>query len=166
MSNQTIRPGLTAAMRVGRELHAAGWRYDLRTAMADDTTIRDLLHPSGREIHARTSSDGELTELTMTGLTLEQAADAITAAGLTGSKVGCERTPALTSDYAIRRDRHQDVIRNQDAELRGVIEAVGQMVGAGRMTAEKALERILAKAAKTQAAVDASSAELRAGGAA
>lgn len=83
MSQRTLRPGLTAAMAAGRGLLAAGWRYDSTTPMADDTTIRDLLHPTGREISARTSRDGEQTTLTMTGLDLVQVAGAITGAGLT-----------------------------------------------------------------------------------
>lgn len=83
MSTKTIRPGIAAAVAAGRALLAAGWHYDSTTPMADDTTIRTLLHPSGREITARTVNGGEQTDLTMTGLTLEQVAGAITGAGLT-----------------------------------------------------------------------------------
>jgi hypothetical protein len=86
MSQRTLRPGLTAAMAAGRGLLAAGWRYDSTSPMADDSTIRTLLHPSGREINARTSRHGDSTALTMTGLDLVQVAGAITGAGLTASE--------------------------------------------------------------------------------
>lgn len=82
MTKSTIRPGLTAATRVGRALLAAGWRYDSTTPMAGDSTERTMLHPSGREISARTTRDGDSTSLTMTGLSLEQVAGAVTGAGL------------------------------------------------------------------------------------
>lgn len=67
------------------------------------------------------------------------------------------------STYEIRRDRHYDRINGLNAELRGVIEGVGQEVDDGRMTAGKALARIREKAAKTQAAIDASWTELLGG---
>ncbi|WP_326564521.1 hypothetical protein [Micromonospora peucetia] len=73
---------LTPAVTTGRALLAAGWIYDATSPMADDTTIRTLLHPTGREIHARTVDGDEMTDLTLTGLTLEQVAGAITGAGL------------------------------------------------------------------------------------
>lgn len=73
---------LTAATAAGRALLAAGWRYDATSPMADDTTIRTLLHPTGREIHARTVDGGETTALTMTGLSLDQVAGAVLGAGL------------------------------------------------------------------------------------
>ena len=64
------------------------------------------------------------------------------------------------SDYQIRRDRHYDRITGLSAELRGVIEAVGQMVDSGHMTAEQAVANIRAKEKATAAAIDASWAEL------
>lgn len=82
MSTQTIRPGLTAAMRVGRELLAAGWKVDSVDQLADGSTERHMLHPSGREITAITDGGRDSTELTMTGLSLEQVAGAVTGAGL------------------------------------------------------------------------------------
>lgn len=82
MHQQTYSPGLTAATTTARALLAAGWIYDSTSPMANDTTIRSLLHGTGREIHARTVDGGELTDLTLTGLTLEQVAGAITGAGL------------------------------------------------------------------------------------
>ncbi|GIJ10766.1 hypothetical protein ACFFMR_19050 [Micromonospora andamanensis] len=85
MSTKTIRPGLTAATRVGRELLAAGWVYDATTEVDGGAVERILLHPSGRQITATSSRDGDSTKLTMTGLSLEDVADAITAAGLTAT---------------------------------------------------------------------------------
>ncbi|MFI1197738.1 hypothetical protein ACH4T9_31380 [Micromonospora sp. NPDC020750] len=90
--NPIPTPGLTAVTTTARALHAAGWRYDATSPMADDTTIRTLIHPSGREIHARTADGGEITALTMTGLTLAQAAGAVTGAGLAP---GATPTPNL-----------------------------------------------------------------------
>jgi hypothetical protein len=85
MSPKTIRPGLTAAMAAGRGLLAAGWKYDDYEPLADGSTQRTLLHPSGREITAITSRDGDSTELRLTGLDLVQVAGAITGAGLTAA---------------------------------------------------------------------------------
>jgi hypothetical protein len=82
MSQQLIRPGLTAAMAAGRALLAAGWRIDSTDQLADGSTQRSLLHPSGREISAITDGGRDSTELTLTGLDLVQVAGAITGAGL------------------------------------------------------------------------------------
>ncbi len=97
MSEKLIRPGLTAAMTAGRALLAAGWRYDSTSPMANDTTIRTLLHPTGREIHARTVDGGEQTDLTMTGLSLEQVAGAVTGAGIAPAKPNGERDARRTA---------------------------------------------------------------------
>ncbi|HEX6968732.1 MAG TPA: hypothetical protein VF174_07995 [Micromonosporaceae bacterium] len=68
------------------------------------------------------------------------------------------------SDYQIRTQQHYDLIRLLDAELRAVIAVVGEAVDDGQMTAEQALTRIRDRAARNQAAIDASWAELLGGG--
>ncbi|TCB97550.1 hypothetical protein E0H26_11560 [Micromonospora zingiberis] len=88
----TISPGISAAMRVGRELLTAGWVYDGNTPMTDGTVERLLLHPAGRQIVV-TSRDGDSHDLTMTGLSLEDVADAITAAGLTTTAEAAQGAP-------------------------------------------------------------------------
>ncbi|MEU4777501.1 hypothetical protein [Micromonospora sp. NPDC023633] len=82
MSSKTIRPGLTAATGAVRALHAAGWKVDRVDQLADGSTERALLHPSGREITAITDGGRDSTDLTLTGLTLDQVAGAVTGAGL------------------------------------------------------------------------------------
>ena len=82
MSTKTIRPGIPAAMTAGRALLAAGWKVDSVDQLADGSTERHMLHPSGREITAITDGGRDTTELTLTNLTLEQAAGAVTGAGL------------------------------------------------------------------------------------
>lgn len=94
MPQQTLRPGLTAAMTAARGLLAAGWQYDSYTERADGTTERLMLHPSGREITATTSRDGDSTDLALTDLTLEQVAGAITGAGLTAGPAETPQEPA------------------------------------------------------------------------
>lgn len=123
MHTKTIRPGLTAAMTAGRALLAAGWMYDSTSPMADDTTIRTLLHPSGREINARTVDGGEQTDLTLTGLTLDQVAGAITGAGLVETiaspSIVEQPEPGPRQDLAAALHRLADDIATSDLPLPG-----------------------------------------------
>ena len=68
-----------------------------------------------------------------------------------------------TTPFQIRRDRHYDLMSGLNAELRGVIQAVGEAVDAGHITAEQALSQIREKATKTEAAIEASWGGLLAG---
>ena len=67
------------------------------------------------------------------------------------------------SDYQIRSQQHYDLMREMDGQLRGYIQGACEAVDAGRITAERALTLIRDKAATTQAAIDASWAELLGG---
>jgi hypothetical protein len=106
MSQQLIRPGLTAAMAAGRGLLAAGWTLDSVHQMGGQT-VRTLLHPSGREIEAGTDIyDGDTTALTLSGLDLVQVAGAITGAGLTAPAPAVDERPATPKSLlaaALRR---------------------------------------------------------------
>ena len=65
-------------------------------------------------------------------------------------------------DYETIRRQHYELISGLDAQLRGTIQGVCEAVDAGGMTADRALAVIRAKAADTQAEIDASWRNLRA----
>lgn len=83
MSQKLIRPGVAAAMAAVRGLYAAGWRSGGVTDWTDGSRRYDMIHPSGRELAATVAKDGDTTDLILTGLTMEQAAGAVTGADLT-----------------------------------------------------------------------------------
>jgi hypothetical protein len=93
MTSKPTGSEVSAAVAVARDLLAAGWRYTTRTPLADDDTIRDLTHPDGGVIAARTSADGTRTELTLAPLSLAQVAGAIRGAGLVDTPA--EQPPAV-----------------------------------------------------------------------
>ena len=66
------------------------------------------------------------------------------------------------ADYGTLRRQHHELISDLNAQLRGTIQGVCEAVDAGEMTADRALAAIRAKAAATQAEIDASWRNLRA----
>jgi hypothetical protein len=133
MSQRTLRPGLTAAMTAGRALLAAGWKVGSADQLADGSTQRNLLHPSGRAraITAITDPDGGNTELTMYGLDLVQVAGAITGAGLTTPDQPADERPATPKSLlaaALRRladdiEQHNLPIPTFALHLSGCVES-------------------------------------------
>ncbi|GAB3817810.1 hypothetical protein [Micromonospora zhanjiangensis] len=94
MHQQPIRPGLKALMAVGNDLLSSGWDID-RDDRTASTVVRSMIHPSGREITITTDRDGAVGDVTLTGLSPEQVAGAVTGAGLTGpAEDRPEPTPA------------------------------------------------------------------------
>ncbi|MEW2474649.1 hypothetical protein AB0875_12740 [Micromonospora gifhornensis] len=107
-------------------LQVAGWVHDATTPMADGRTEELLLHPSGRQITAMTAADGT-TELTMTGLTLEQVADAVTAAGLTGQSAAPTEVDALVDGITTLLDGPGgSTVGAEHAHVGGVIGGPGE----------------------------------------
>ncbi|WP_229401946.1 hypothetical protein [Micromonospora okii] len=84
------RPDLTAAVALLRDLYAAGWLFDSTVPMVDGRE-HTLLHPAGPQITARTRP-GSTVDLTLTGLTLDQAVAAVRAAGLAPAAAPAELT--------------------------------------------------------------------------
>lgn len=90
-------PDLTAVAALNGPLEQAGWTLDVVTEMSAGSVDYLYLHPSGRQVTAVTAPAGEPVELTLTGLTLDQAVGAVTGAGYAPA-VEVEPTTAPTPD--------------------------------------------------------------------
>ncbi|MGX4657066.1 hypothetical protein ACWCHM_25955 [Micromonospora sp. SCSIO 07396] len=73
---------LTAATALLRRLYAAGWEGDSVTPMGVGSTEYAVHHGTGRRVVALVDRDGQVAELTITGLSIDQAVTAVDAAGL------------------------------------------------------------------------------------